>query len=68
MGEEKGYKLVGDGLPKLLCGDTFYELAQAKEKEVCEVLSQKEEWKEGWVAYGAAVEEWAAADKEQKDE
>ena len=49
-------------------GDTFYELAQAKEKEVHEVLRQKEERKEGQVAYGAAVEEWAAADKEQKDE
>ena len=45
----------------------FYELAQAKEKEVCEVLRQKEEQKKGWVAYGTAVEEWAAADKEQKD-
>ena len=46
----------------------FYELAQAKEKEVCEVLRQKEEQKKGQVAYGAAVEEWTAADKEQKDE
>ena len=67
-GKKKGIKLVGDELPKLLSGDTFYELAQAKEKEVCEVLRQKEEWKEGQVAYGAAVEEWAAADKERKDE
>ena len=68
QGKKKGIKLVGDGLPKLLSGDTFYELAQAKEKEVCEVLRQKEERKEGRDAYGAAVEEWAAADKERKDE
>ena len=51
-----------------MSGDTSYGLAHAKEKEVHEVLRQKKEWKEGWVAYGAAVEEWAAADKEWKDE
>ena len=51
-----------------MSGDTFYELAKAKEKEVCEVLRQNEEQKEGQVAYGAAVEEWAAADKERKDD
>ena len=34
QGKKKGIKLVGDGLFKLLSGDTFYELAQAKEKEV----------------------------------
>ena len=64
MGEEKGIKLVGDGLPKLLSGDEFYELVQAKEKEVHKVSRLKEAWKEGWVAYDAAVEEWAMADKE----
>ena len=36
-GKKKGIKLVGDGLPKLLSGDEFYELAQAKEKELREV-------------------------------
>ena len=67
-GEKKGIKLVGDGLPKLLSSDEFYELAQDKEKEVCEVSRLKEARKEGWVAYDAAVEEWAMADKERKDE
>ena len=51
-----------------MSGDEFYELAQAKEKELCEVSRQKEAWKEGWVAYEAAVEEWAMADTERKDE
>jgi hypothetical protein len=67
-GKKKGMKLVGDGLAKLLSGDEFYELAQAKEKEVREVSRQKEEQKEGQVAYDVAVEEWAEADKERKDE
>jgi len=66
--KKKGIKLVGNGLPKLLSGDKFYELAQAKEKEVHEDLKQKEAWKEGQVAYDAAVEEWAVADQEWKDE
>jgi cell division septation protein DedD len=68
QGKKKGIKLVGDGLPKLLSGDNFYELAQAKEKEVREVLKQKEARKEGRVAYDAAIEEWAVADQERKDE
>ena len=67
-GKKKGIKLVGDGLPKLLSGDEFYELAQAKEKEVREVSRQKEARKEGQIAYDAAVEEWATADKKRKDE
>jgi hypothetical protein len=68
QGKNKGIKLVGDGLAKLLSDDEFYELAQAKEKEVCEVSRQKEAQKEGQVAHDAAVEEWAVADKEQRDE
>ncbi|EDQ98733.1 uncharacterized protein LACBIDRAFT_296797 [Laccaria bicolor S238N-H82] len=65
-GKKKGIKLVGNGLPKLLSGNNFYELMQAKEKEVREVLKQKEAWKEGRVAYDAAVEVWAAADQERR--
>ena len=67
-GKKKGIKLVGDGLPKLLSGDDFYELAQAKEKEVREFSRQKEARKEGRVAYDAAMEEWAMTDQGRKDE
>ena len=51
-----------------MSGDEFYELAQAKEKELHEVSRQKEAQKEGQVTYEAAVEEWAMADTEWKDE
>lgn len=68
QGKKTGIKLVGDGLPKLLSGDDFYELAKAKEKEVRDVSRQKEARKEGRVAYDAAVEEWAARDQTRKDE
>ena len=40
--KKKGIKLVGNGLPKLLSSGEFYELVQAKEKEVHEVLRLKE--------------------------
>jgi hypothetical protein len=64
----KGTKLVGDGLPKLLTGDAFYELAKEKEKEVREIEKQKEARKGGRAAYRTAIEEWNEAEQARKDE
>lgn len=61
-------KLVGDGLPRLLTGDKFYELAKEKEKEVQEIEKQKEARKGGRVAYRMAIEEWNEAEQARKDE
>jgi hypothetical protein len=61
-------KLVGDGLPRLLTGDTFYELAKEKEKEVQEIEKQKEARKGGRAAYRTAIEEWNEAEQARKDE
>ncbi|KDR65757.1 hypothetical protein GALMADRAFT_148409 [Galerina marginata CBS 339.88] len=64
--KKSGIKLIGDGLPKMLSGDKFYELAQAKEKEVWEFARQKEARKDDWVAYDAAVEVWVVEDQEHR--
>ena len=60
-------KLVGDGLPRLLTGDAFYELAKEKEKEVRDVEKQKEARKDGKAAYRTAIEEWNDAEQARKD-
>ncbi|EDR13052.1 uncharacterized protein LACBIDRAFT_322466 [Laccaria bicolor S238N-H82] len=74
--KKKTIKLVGDGLAWLLSGDEFYELAQQKEKEMCEVAREKEmrevgrekeRKKDGRALYKAAVEEWEVVEQERKD-
>lgn len=60
-------KLVGDGLPRLLSGDEFYELAKEKEREVQEEERQKAVRKDGRAAYKEAVEEWTVAEQNRKD-
>ena len=60
-------KLVGDGLPRLLTGDAFYELSKEKEKEVRDVEKQKEARKDGKAAYRMAIEEWNDAEQARKD-
>jgi hypothetical protein len=66
--KRKVTKLVGDGLPRLLTGDKFYELAKEKEREVREIEKQKEARKGGKVAYRMAIEEWDEAEQARKDE
>lgn len=66
--KRKATKLVGDGLPRLLTGDKFYELAKEKEREVHEIEKQKEVRKGGRVAYKTAIEEWNEAEEARKDE
>ena len=66
-GKKKTLKLVGDGLPRLLSGDEFYELAKEKEKEVHAEERQKEAKKVGRVAYKEAVEQWAVAEQQRKE-
>ena len=65
--KNKSIKLVGDGLAQLLSGDEFHKLAQQKEKEVCEVMKEKERKKDGRVLYKAATGEWEAIEQAQKD-
>ena len=65
--KKKLRKLVGDGLPQLLSGDEFYELAQEKEKEMHEVAREKERKKDGRVLYKAAIEEWEIVEQEWRD-
>ena len=65
--KKKLIKLVGDGLAQLLSGDELYELAQQKEKEMCEVMREKERKKDGRALYKAAVEEWEVIEQVQKD-
>jgi len=60
-------KLVGDGLARLLSGDEFYELAQEKEKEMCEGAREKERRKDGRALYKAAIEEWEVIEWERRD-
>jgi hypothetical protein len=66
--KRKVTKLVGDGLPRLLTGDKFYELAKEKEKEVQDVEKQKEVRKDGKAAYRLAIDEWNEAEQARKDE
>ena len=61
-------KLVGDGLPRVLTGDEFYELAVEKGNEIREVARQKEARKDGRLVYKAAMEEWKVADQKRKEE
>jgi hypothetical protein len=65
--KKKSTKLVGDGLPRLLSGDEFYELAQDKEREMREIAREKERKKDGRALYNAAMEEWEAAEQVRKD-
>jgi hypothetical protein len=65
--KRKATKLVGDGLPRLLTGDAFYELAKGKEKEVRDNEKEKEARKDGKAAYRLAVEEWNEAEDVRKD-
>jgi DDE superfamily endonuclease len=65
--KKKSTKLVGDGLPRLLSGDEFYELAQEKEKEMHDIAREKERKKDGRVLYKAAVKEWEAIEQDQRD-
>jgi hypothetical protein len=66
--KRKVTKLVGDGLPRLLTGDAFYELAKEKEKEVREIERQKGARKDGKAAYRTAIDEWNEAEEARKDE
>ena len=61
-------KLVGDGLPRVLTGDKFYELAVEKGKEIREVARQKEARKDGRSMYKTVMEEWKVADQKRKEE
>ena len=54
-GKKKSIKLIGDGLPRLLTADEFYELAKEKEKEACEEARDKETRKEARQLYAAAI-------------
>ena len=65
--KKKTTRLVGDGLPRLLTGDEFYEMAKGKEREAKNVARQKEVRKDGRAAYKVAIEEWKAAQQEWKD-
>ncbi|KIM35935.1 hypothetical protein M413DRAFT_78950 [Hebeloma cylindrosporum] len=65
--KKKATRLVGDGLPCLLSGDEFYELAKEKEREVEEEARQKEAKKDGRAAYKLAMAEWNEAERERKD-
>jgi hypothetical protein len=66
--KRKVTKLVGDGLPRLLTGDKFYELAKEKEREVREVERQKEVRQDGKAAYRMAIDEWNEVEQARKDE
>ena len=65
--KKKTTRLVGDGLPHLLTGDEFYEMAKGKEWETGEAARQKEVRKDGRAAYKVAIERWRVAEQEWKD-
>jgi hypothetical protein len=65
--KKKTTRLVGDGLPRLLTGDEFYEMAKGKEREAEEAARQKEVRKDGRSAYKVALERWKVAEQERKD-
>ena len=65
--KKKSTKLVGDGLPRLLSGDEFYELAQEKEKEMHEATREKERKKDGRALYNVAVQEWEVEEQARRD-
>jgi len=65
--KKKTTRLVGDGLPRLLSGDEFYEMAKGKEREAENVARQKEVRKDGRAAYKVAIEKWKADQQEWKD-
>lgn len=59
-------RLVGDGLPRLLSGDAFYEAALAKETELEEAERKKAAKKDGKAAYKEAIEAWKAEEEDRK--
>ena len=67
-GKKKSIKLVGNGLPRLLTADEFYELAKEKEKEVYEEARDKEMCKEAWQLYTAAIASWKVANEKRKED
>ena len=65
--KKKTTRLVGDGLPRLLTGDEFYEMAKGKKREAEVAARQKEVRKDGRAAYKVAIERWKLAEQERKD-
>ena len=64
--KKKLIKLVSDGIARLLSGDESYELAQQKEKEMHEVMREKERKMDGELLYKAAIEEWEVVEQAWK--
>lgn len=68
-GKKKGTgRLVGDGLPRLLSGDAFFEAAKKKEMEQHNAEMQKEAKKDGKAAYQEAIEAWKRGEEDRKAE
>jgi hypothetical protein len=59
-------KLVGDGLPRLLSGDEFYEQVVEFTDRQKRAEREKAEWTEARVGRAEAMKEWRKADDDQK--
>jgi hypothetical protein len=59
-------KLVGDGLPRLLSGDEFYEWVVYFTNGKKRADREKAEWKEAKAGRAEAMKEWHKADKDRK--
>ncbi|PPQ90142.1 hypothetical protein CVT25_012488 [Psilocybe cyanescens] len=66
--KKKAGKLIGDGLPRLLTGDQFYELAKKKEREICDEERLKEDRRGAKERYREALALWKVADEQRKGE
>ncbi|PPQ88599.1 hypothetical protein CVT25_009837 [Psilocybe cyanescens] len=66
--KKKAGKLVGDGLPRLLTGDQFYELAKEKEREIRDEERLKEDRRGAKERYREALGLWKVADERRKGE
>jgi len=65
-GKGKKTKLVGDGLPRMLTADDFYDLARQKEDEMEREEKEKEKRKKASEQFKVAMTQWKKQDNKRK--